>query len=372
MNIATDAQQSAPPRQQIPSPLQRELPSFTAESDVMRRLVDRLDRFARSRHPTLITGETGVGKELCAHRLHEASPWAEGPFVAVNCATIPRELMSAELFGCRPGAFTGAIRREGLLKSAHQGTLFLDEVGELSLDAQAVLLRALERREVLPVGADRPRAVDFRLVCATHRDLNQMVRAGSFRADLYHRLSALIVEVPPLRARLSELSALSAQLNEGVASRLGREAWEHMLAYSWPGNVRELRNLLVRLECERPEGLIRASHLKLCLNPPPAQSAARPHEGSFLMSALQGAELRPSPQSWLDSLTLKELITWQVVRSVERHESVAGAARALQVSRNTIYRYLEVAFEQAGHDPHCAHADTAPPMAAPLSAEEVA
>ena len=365
MNIATDKHKSTAPQAQIPPPFQRDTPALTAESDVMRRLVERLERFASSRHPALILGETGVGKELCAHRLHEASPWAEGPFVAVNCAAIPRELMSAELFGCRPGAFTGAVNRDGLLQSAHQGTLFLDEVGELSLDAQAILLRALERKEVHAVGADRPRAVDFRLVCATHRDLTRMVRKGSFRADLYHRLSALSVEVPPLRERAADLSALAHELNPGVASRLGRAAWGQLLTYAWPGNIRELKNVLARVECERPSGVIRARHLDLSSPPAEAPALVELDKGSFLLSYLQGEQLRRSPQEWLDSLTLRELITWQVVRAVERCESVAGAARALQVSRNTVYRYLEVAFESSGQDQEAAEQETAPPYAAP-------
>lgn len=371
MNAVTDLpeREVSPHTSLVPPPFQETSPSITTQSEVMQSLVQRLERFAQAKHPTLILGETGTGKELCARKLHEASPWSAGPFVAVNCAAIPRELMSAELFGCRPGAFTGAVKREGLLKSAHHGTLFLDEIGELSLDAQAVLLRALERREVMPVGSDQPRAVDFRLVCATHRNLAQMVKRKTFRADLYHRLSALTVEVPPLRARLPDLSALAYELSPQVASRIGREAWAQLLTYAWPGNIRELRNLLIRLECDRPEGVIKARHLNLSPPAPSSQALARPQEGSFLLSALQGEELKRSPQEWLDALTLKELITWQVVRAVERHEGISGAARVLQVSRNTIYRYLEVAFEASGLDPHLGEQDTAPPYAEPAPEE---
>lgn len=365
MNRITELHETQSHPIPIPPPFEKNLPTITAQSEVMQNLLERLKRFAQTKYPTLILGETGVGKELCAHKLHEDSPWAHGPFVAVNCASIPRELMSAELFGCRPGAFTGAVNREGLLQTAHHGTLFLDEIGELSLDVQAILLRALERREVLPVGADRPRAVDFRLVCATHRNLAQMVKRKEFRADLFHRISALTVEVPPLRARLADLSTLAYELNPSVASRIGHEAWAKLLMYRWPGNIRELRNLLIRLECDRPEGMIKPHHLDL--DHPPTSSEALVHcdEGSFLLSALQGRELKSSPQDWLDSLTLQELITWQIVRAVERSESVAAAARILQVSRNTIYRYLEVAFETSSCDPHADEEETVPPYVEP-------
>ncbi|MBM4291410.1 MAG: sigma-54-dependent Fis family transcriptional regulator [Deltaproteobacteria bacterium] len=333
----------------LPAPLSREQTALSGRSAAMRALSDRVDRFAPSSLPALVLGETGVGKELCARALHERSPWAAGPFVAVNCAAIPRDLVSAELFGCTQGAFTGAQQRLGLISSAHLGTLFLDELGELPLDAQAALLRALERREVCPVGGVTPRPVQFRLVSATHRDLADMVRLGRFRADLYHRVSTLTLEVPPLRARLADLSDLVRELSASVAGRLTRDAWLALRAYPWPGNVRELRNLLARVELSHPEGPV--SPVQLELAPPPPPPRVSPAAGSFLPSAADprahavGAGAQELAEV-IDELTLKELITLQVLRAVERHNGVSGAARALEVSRGTIYRYLDLALSR--------------------------
>jgi transcriptional regulator with GAF, ATPase, and Fis domain len=226
-------------------------------SAAMREMFALLERVAASDLTVLLEGETGTGKELAAEGLHEASARG-GAFVAVNCGAIPRELIESELFGHEKGAFTGAVRdRVGAFVAADGGTIFLDEVGELPLDMQAKLLRALERREVKPVGADRVRRVDVRIVAATNRALPREVAAGRFRQDLYYRLAVVVVRVPPLRTRLEDLRLLVDHVQDELArrrtasrlppcERLDETAIAMLARYDFPGNVRELRNIVER------------------------------------------------------------------------------------------------------------------------------
>jgi two-component system nitrogen regulation response regulator GlnG len=216
----------------------------------MRKLFALLSRVAPTDATVLLEGETGTGKEAIALALHEASHRAAGPFVVVDCASIPRELIASELFGHAKGSYTGAVSdKRGLIEAATGGTLFLDEIGELPHDLQPQLLRALEKREVRRVGETRPIAVDIRVLAATHRDLRAMVRAGGFREDLYYRLAVVRCEVPPLRARPTDLPKLARHFAESF----GRSAWElspallaELARHDWPGNVRELRNVIER------------------------------------------------------------------------------------------------------------------------------
>ncbi|MRG92296.1 sigma 54-interacting transcriptional regulator [Polyangium spumosum] len=226
-------------------------------SPAMREMFALLERVAASDLTVLLEGETGTGKELAAEGLHEASARA-GAFVAVNCGAIPRELLESELFGHEKGAFTGAVReRQGAFVAADRGTIFLDEVGELPLDMQAKLLRALERREVKAVGSDRSRSVDVRIVAATNRSLAREVQAGRFRQDLYYRLAVVIVRVPPLRTRIEDLRLLVDHIQDELArrraasglppcARLDETAIAMLSRYDFPGNVRELRNIVER------------------------------------------------------------------------------------------------------------------------------
>lgn len=348
---------------------QQEAPTLAGKSDAMNTLRGRIERFAQSDLPVLILGETGTGKSLCARVLHQCSQRAEAPFVSVNCAALPAEAIMAELFGLSAPRVQRSPKRVTsskhprhthkpltLTRQAQQGTLCLDEVGELPLEAQSALLRALERE---PSKGEAPR---FRLVCATQHSLPELIRQGRFRADLYHRLSALTLEVPPLRLRLVDVSLLAFELNRAVSARVSRSAWRVMQEHAWPGNVRELQQLLARLELEHPKGLIKPPQLSL-LSPPPAPAIALPHEGSFLPSALFAAHAQVDSATWLDELTLKELITRHVLRAVERHRGVTGAARALEVSRNTIYRYLDLAFESFDEANARHEEDTSPPQA---------
>lgn len=227
---------------------------MVAESAPMQQLMRLVNKAAGARSTVLIEGESGVGKELVARALHDRSPWSDRDFIPVNLAAQPRELVDATLFGHEKGAFTGAgRRREGVFRAARGGTVFLDEVGELPQDVQVKLLRVLESREVMPLGADRPEAVDFRLVAATNRPLREAVEAGEFRRDLYFRLQVLGIEVPPLRDRVDDIAPLVHRFLRHHASAQGRpapqirsDALAALQAYAWPGNVRELSNVVER------------------------------------------------------------------------------------------------------------------------------
>ena len=223
----------------------RGAPDLVAESPGMRKVVALVRQYAAQDAGVLLLGETGVGKELLARALHDASPRRLGPLVTVNCAAIPTALFEAELFGHAKGAYTGADRaRPGRFVEADGGTLFLDEVGCLDAGGQAKLLRALESREVRPVGGTQARPVDVRIVAATNDDLEARREAGTFRSDLYYRLAAFPVAIPPLRDRPEDLLALARRF----AGRrpLTEAARRALLAHSWPGNVRELRSVLER------------------------------------------------------------------------------------------------------------------------------
>ncbi len=230
-----------------------EVPGFIAASPSMRRLKVELAGLSASRATVIITGESGSGKEVVAKALHRLSSRATQPYVAFNCAAVPRELFEGQLFGYRRGAYTGAASdHPGVIRTAHGGTLFLDEIGELPLEVQPKLLRFLENGEVFPLGETRPVHVDVRVVAATHRDLGQLVREGRFREDLYYRLQVVPVRVPPLRERREDIIALArhfvSQLTpEGAEPpRLGPDALSVLTAHPWPGNVRELRNVIER------------------------------------------------------------------------------------------------------------------------------
>ena len=232
-------------------------------SGAMQRLAAKLPAVARHREtPVLITGESGSGKEVVARRLH-ALVDPNSPFVAVNCAAVHENLMEAELFGHEKGAFTGAARsRRGLFEQANDGMLFLDEIGDMPLPMQAKLLRAVQERIITRVGGEEPVPVSFRLICATHRDLAEMVRAGRFREDLYYRINVIQLAIPPLRERPEDILWLAerfiarhTEAYPGEDKRLGPSAREALLAHRWPGNVRELKHAVERA-CILGSGLV--------------------------------------------------------------------------------------------------------------------
>jgi two-component system nitrogen regulation response regulator NtrX len=223
--------------------------------EAMQRVMAQVDRVAASESRVCILGETGTGKELIARALHERSPRRGGPFVTLNCAAVPGELIESELFGHEKGSFTGATARHtGKFEQAHRGTLFLDEIGDMPLVMQAKLLRVLEEGQVERVGGDRSVAVDVRVIVATHRDLDKLVKAGGFRQDLYHRIYVFPLLLPALRERADDIPALVAHFARQVADANGWKpkpftpgAIAELQRYAWPGNVRELRNVVERL-----------------------------------------------------------------------------------------------------------------------------
>ena len=225
------------------------------KSAVMQGVMARLERVAASETRVCILGETGTGKELVARTLHDKSSRRSGPFITLNCAAIPAELIESELFGHEKGAFTGATTRHlGKFEQAHGGTLFLDEIGDMPALMQAKLLRVLEQKEVERIGGDRSIAVDVRVVVATHRNLEELVRKGEFRQDLYHRIFVFPITLPPLRERREDIRILVdyfagavAEQNEWKPREIDAGAYAELELYSWPGNVRELRNVVERL-----------------------------------------------------------------------------------------------------------------------------
>lgn len=242
---------------------------IVGRSAPMQEIYKLVGKVAGSDAAVLVTGESGTGKELIARTLHEYSRRASGPFVAVNMAAIPRELLESELFGHVRGAFTGAVeRRRGKFQLASGGTLFLDEIGEMPLEVQGKLLRALQEREIDPVGSEKSIAIDVRLVAATNVDLDAQVKAGNFREDLYYRLNVIPIEVPPLRERREDIRALAEHFLRvhgkafGAEKRFSAEAMEMLESYSFPGNVRELENIIKRVILTAPGDVIVAEDVR--------------------------------------------------------------------------------------------------------------
>jgi two-component system response regulator HydG len=219
----------------------------------MERLYRIIAKAAQSTHPVLIQGESGTGKEMVARAIHFSGPFRDKPFIPVDCGSLVPTLIESELFGYVRGAFTGAVRaKDGLLAIAQGGTVFLDEVGELSVELQAKLLRAIQEKEIRPVGSTRRVPIEVRILAATNRDLEAAVAEGTFRRDLYFRLNVLTLKIPPLRERKQDIPLLAVHFMErlthaGGASRsLSDECMKALMAYDWPGNVRELENCLER------------------------------------------------------------------------------------------------------------------------------
>ena len=307
-------------------------------SRTFRKLQGQLERLAPVRQPVLLRGETGTGKELAARALHDASPRAAGPFVAINCATIVDGLAESMLFGHVRGAFTGAHRdHQGAFARAHGGTLFLDEVAELPLELQAKLLRTLETKSVLPVGARKPVAVDVRIVSATHRSLRAEVEAGRFRADLMYRLRVIPVFIPPLRERPGDVRLLTERFVEELSARGRRQVdqiapatFERLEAHAWPGNVRELRNVLAYAFAIGDGPVLMPGDL-------PPEIGADTDDGARRPLVEVPGEDEPSPSPEADSPEAR-----RILRALER----AGgnrerAARILGVSRVTLWRRMK-------------------------------
>ncbi len=277
----------------------RRFGEIVARSPAMIRALEVAGKVARHPSPVLLSGASGTGKELMARLIHRESERSSGPFVPVNCGAIPENLLESEFFGYLKGAFTGADRdRGGLFEAAHQGTLFLDEVGELPANLQVKLLRVLQDGEVRRLGGTQSKAVDVRVVAATNRDLESLVQEGDFREDLYYRLAVVPIHLPPLRSRKDEIPELVHHFLERHRERLGvrvasiaPEAMEALLAYPWPGNVRELENLLERVSvlAEGPE--IGMDDLPGTILHPAPERAPLAFSGDDLSVKRHGAEL---------------------------------------------------------------------------------
>ena len=302
------------------------------ESAAMRRLREQIATAAPTTGRVLVHGENGSGKELVARAVHAGSARRAGPFVEVNCAAIPEELIESELFGHEKGAFTGALaRRRGKFELADGGTLFLDEIGDMSLKTQAKVLRALEEQAFERVGGKDTIRVDVRVIAASNRDLEGLIQAGRFRDDLYYRLNVIPIEVPPLRERRDDIPALVEHFvalfcaeNGKRAKAISGEALAYFLAYDWPGNVRELRNMVERLVIMAPGDVIDADHLPAPLRPKDAPGAgAEPRERS----------LREARDHFERAYIVAELRAndWNMTRTAER----------LGIERSHLYRKLK-------------------------------
>ena len=300
-------------------------------SRAMDKVMTQVERIAPSETRVCIFGETGTGKELVARTLHEKSARRDGPFVTLNCAAVPSELIESEIFGHEKGAFTGAAARHlGKFEQAEGGTLFLDEIGDMPLAMQAKLLRVLEEGEVERVGGDRPVKVSVRTIVATHRDLREMVRQNAFRQDLFHRIYVYPLVLPPLRDRLEDVALLAAHFARQVAEQNGwrpkallPEAVDALKGYSWPGNVRELRNVLERLLLLSGDSDIDAEAVGLAL--PPSSTA-----GAGLSSSATSGSLAERVEAFEREVLLAEL---------KHHQNhMTNTARALGLERSHLYK----------------------------------
>jgi transcriptional regulator with GAF, ATPase, and Fis domain len=297
-----------------------------------------VDLVAVTSSTVLIGGETGTGKELVARAIHQRSRRRQGLFVAVNCAALPATLVESELFGHEKGAFTGAIaRRAGRFEQADGGTLFLDEVGELPLDTQAKMLRVLQFGEFERVGGGRPLKTDVRVIAASNRDLEQAVREGRFRSDLYHRLAIFPIHLAPLRERREDIPLLAAYLITRKAHQLGRkmaslppDVVERLSRYDWPGNVRELENVLERAIILSPGAALELDAIQLG----PAKHPARAFDSSARTNRIAAADdtLRACERAHI--LRICQAAGWKI-------KGPDGAARRLDLNPGTLYARMK-------------------------------
>jgi two-component system NtrC family response regulator len=303
--------------------------AIVGDSEKIREVIALAGRVAPSDATVLVTGESGTGKELLARGIHYSSGRSEGPFVAVNCAAIPENLIESELFGHVKGAFTGAVRdREGKFELADGGTLFLDEIGDLRVDLQAKILRALQERTVDRVGGVKPIDLDVRVVAATNKDLEREVREGNFREDLYYRLSVVTLQMPPLRDRKDDIPILAEhflrKFSPGPTVRLAPDALALLTAYGWPGNVRELENVMERASILKRGDTITREDLPEKLNRK-ATGASQ-----VLLNLPEGG------------LSLEELEKDLIIKALEKHKgNQTRAAEYLRITRPTLIYRME-------------------------------
>ncbi len=312
---------------------------MVGDSSQMRQIRALIDRVAASDSRILITGESGTGKELVASAIHDASTRRDKPFVRVNCAAIPRDLVESEMFGHERGSFTGATQaRVGRFELANNGTLFLDEIGDLSLDAQAKLLRAIEAKEIHRVGANRSIRIDVRIIAATNHDLARAVKEGTFREDLFFRLNVIPIALPPLRERKGDVTQLVHHFSLLHFKRTGQipptwtsEALDAFEKHDWPGNVRELANIVERISIVNPGAEISGDYVRGILNPPDSQRFAEPPPAVGEMRVTGG--LNEMLDEWEKGF-IKAALT-------DAQGNVAEAARLLKTDRANLYRRMK-------------------------------
>jgi PAS domain S-box-containing protein len=324
--ITTEYYKSLLELQQIEYALQ----DLVVKSPAMRQVVQKAVKVAGVDTSVLISGESGVGKSMLARTIHLMSSRKEYPFVKINCGAIPESLMESELFGYKKGAFTGASPegKAGLIKAAHLGTVFLDEVGDLTLGMQVKLLQVIEEKSFTPIGGTMPTSVDVRIIAATNRDLRELVHRGAFREDLYYRLHVIPIHVPPLRERREDIAALVTnvmekfRLSNGLHKRMEPEVLDHLIRYAFPGNVRELINLVERMIVMSEGPIITTADLPGELKETPHSALDRYTEGLSLKDAVAAAEARI------------------IASAVQRWGGVSRAARALCVHPTTLWRKM--------------------------------
>jgi DNA-binding NtrC family response regulator len=300
--------------------------------EAMRRVMAQLERVAASESRVCILGETGTGKELVARTIHERSPRSARPFVTLNCAAVPAELIESELFGHEKGSFTGASGRHiGKFEQADQGTIFLDEIGDMPLNMQAKLLRVLEEGEVERIGGDKAISVNVRVVVATHRDLEARVREEKFRQDLFHRIYVFPLVLPPLRERREDIPALIGHFAEQVCAQNGwkpipfnEDAIAALQSHAWPGNVRELRNMVERLMLLAADGQVELATVQAALLPKISAAATVTGSTGSLAERVQSFE--------------REVILSELKRT---HHNMSLAAKALGLERSHLYKKAE-------------------------------
>jgi len=305
--------------------------SIVGRAPEMEKLYRIIAKAAQSTHPVLILGESGTGKEMVARSIHFSGPFRDKPFIPVDCGSLVPTLIESELFGYVKGAFTGAVQsRDGLLAIAEGGTVFLDEVGELPVDLQAKLLRAIQEREIRPVGSTRRIAINVRILAATNRDLEQAVAQGTFRRDLYFRLNVLSLRIPPLRERRQDIPLLAAHFLERLSRASGHErsvsdeAMKALLAYDWPGNVRELENCLERACAFTIGPMIQVADLPSSIHSAPGT----------MPIGIEGTTTKILPMAELEKQTILNTIT-------QLNGDKLLAARLLGIGKTTLYRKLK-------------------------------
>jgi DNA-binding NtrC family response regulator len=332
---------SAPPELAVDRSLEPLLPGFLSASSAMARVVEQIRRMQSNDLTVLITGESGTGKELVARAIQVGSHRSAATFLPYNCTTTGRDLADSQLFGHRRGSFTGAMSDQpGLVRTAAGGTLFLDEIGDLPLDVQPKLLRFLEHHEIMPIGETKPQPVDVRVLAATNADLEQRVAEGTFREDLYYRLSVIRIHVPPLRERREEIPHLSTYFLREAIERLGKpeiqlssEALDVFSEYGWPGNVRQLKNEIQRaVALSEAGGTIEPAHLSPAITntrlpDPPSPSVPSP--------------ARYSPTAVNLATAIEQVERDMIQAALDRSGgNISGAARSLGLTRRGLYLKL--------------------------------